>query len=120
MESAIYNGLKDVRLLDGSLGEGNNGAVAISPVSKIPDLEEKINAFLRAIRSDGTMDDIAWRWLVMRDETMPEIPPTEASGLHLVVGTTGISMPFSYYIGTELAYRFAAWLGAGLEFKVYD
>lgn len=80
----------------------------------------KINAFLRAIWSDGTMDDIARRWLVMRDETMPEIPPTEASGLHLVVGTTGISMPFSYYIGTELAYRFAAWLGAGLEFKVYD
>jgi polar amino acid transport system substrate-binding protein len=36
-------------------------------------------------------------------------------------------MPYSYYKGTELAgydielaHRFAAWLGAGLEFKVYD
>ena len=36
-------------------------------------------------------------------------------------------MPYSYYVGTELrgydielAYRFAAWLGADVVFKTYD
>ena len=58
---------------------------------------------------------------------MPEIAVPQTSDIHLVVGTTGSNMPFTYYIGTELAgydvelaMRFAAWLGATLEFKVYD
>lgn len=45
----------------------------------------------------------------------------------MIVGTTGTVPPYSYYKGTdlngydiELARRFAAWLGAGLEFSVYD
>jgi len=58
---------------------------------------------------------------------MPDIPVPQSSNLHLTVGTSGIVQPYSYYIGTELAgcdielaRRFAAWLGAELEFKVYD
>ena len=61
------------------------------------------------------------------DATMPDIPVPESSHLSLTVGTTGIVPPYSYYIGNELAgydielaRRFAAWLGAELEFKVYD
>lgn len=127
METAIRSGLKGVRLLEDSLGDGNTSAVAISPVTAIPDLEDKINAFLRDIRADGTLDDVANRWLVVRDETMPDIPVPAVSETRLVVGTTGSNMPFTYYIGTELggydvelARRFAAWLGATLEFRVYD
>jgi len=47
--------------------------------------------------------------------------------LHLVVGTTGISEPFTFYLNgevagydVELAKRFASWLGASIEFKIYD
>ena len=47
--------------------------------------------------------------------------------LRLVVGTVGSEMPYSYYVGKnltgrdiELAQRFAAWLGAEVEFKIYD
>ena len=127
MECAIRNGLTGVRLLDETLGEGSISAVALSPLSEIPQLEEKVNAFLQEVREDGTLDDMVERWLFQNDDTMPEIPVPQSSDLHLTVGTTGLSVPFTYYIGTELAgydielaTRFAAWLGATLEFKIYD
>ena len=127
MRSAIYFGMEGVRLLDETLGEGNISGVALSPVTKIPDLEGKVNAFLEEIKADGTMDDAAQRWLVMHDEAMPAIDVPETSALRLVVGTTGSNAPFTYYVGTELAgydielaRRFAAWMGAALEFKIYD
>lgn len=127
IENAIYQGMEGVRLLDETMGAAHTSGVAISPVTKIPDLEEKINTFLQEIREDGTMESARQRWLIQHDETMPEIPAAPSSDIHLVVGTSGCSMPFTYYIGTELAgydielaRRFAAWLGADLEFKVYD
>ena len=126
LESAIHFGMKGVRVLDETLGEGNTSGVAFSPVTKIPELEDKVNAFLREIKADGTLDDMARRWLVQHEETMPDIPVPEQSDVHLVVGTTGVNTPFTYYAGTELvgydielARRFAAWLGATLEFKIY-
>ena len=127
METALRNGLTGLRILQGSVGEGNTAAIAISPQTKIPDLQGKINAFLKEIREDGTLEDIHSRWLYQEKYDMPEIPVPETSDLHLVVGTTGSSLPFSFYEGTELtghdveiARRLAAWLGASLEFKVYD
>ena len=127
MSTAIYNGMTGVRLLDESVGEGYTCAVGLSPRTAIPDLEEKINAFLGELKADGTMDEMIGRWFERHEETMPVISLPKTSPLHLTVGTTGSSMPFTYYIGTELsgydvelAYRFAAWLGSTLEFKVYD
>ena len=127
MELSIQNGQQGVRVLDDTLGEGNTIAVAISPMTKIPDLEGKINAFIDELQADGTLDDIYNRWLVISDWTMPDIPVPEESPLHLTVGTTGSVPPYTYYAGTyltgqdiELARRFAAWLGAELEFKIYD
>ena len=127
MELAIKNGLEGVRILEGSLGEGNVGAVAISPLTKIPDLKEKIDEFLRQIKEDGTLDDIRERWLVKNDMVMPDIPEAKDPKYHLIVGTTGLSEPFNCYVNgelsgydIELARRFALWLGAGLTFKTYD
>ena len=128
MGNAIRNGMQGVRLLDETMGANYTMAAAIAPNSAIPDLEDKINIFLGEIKEDGTLDDMIDRWIVRKDETMPEIPAAPAnSDIHLVVGTSGIYEPFTYYVGTELrgydvelAYRFAAWLGATVEFKVYD
>ena len=126
MELAIQNGLTGVRLLDEDY-DRNRIAVGISPVTAIPDFRRKINAFIAEIRSDGTLDDMYDRWVIRGEETMPDIPPAEHPAYKLRVGTTGTVMPFSYYIGTELAgfdielaHRFARWLGAELEFKVFD
>ncbi|MCR5754989.1 MAG: transporter substrate-binding domain-containing protein, partial [Acetatifactor sp.] len=86
-----------------------------------------MNIFLDEMRADGTLDDMYKRWLVDENETMPDIPTNDSPAQHLIVGTTGVVYPYSYYKGTELngydielAKRFGAWLDADIEFKVYD
>ena len=64
MQLAIYNGMKGVRLLDETLGEGNVAAAAISPSAEIPDLKGKINEFLKQVKDDGTLNDMRERWAV--------------------------------------------------------
>lgn len=127
MEIAIHNGLNGVRVLDETIGEGYRGAVAFSPRTKINGLEDSFNTFFEECEADGTIDEMRRRWMEDFDYDMPDIPAAEDPGLHLVVGTTGSNPPFTFYRGTELAgydielaKRFAARLGASLEFKVYD
>ena len=127
MEMALYNGMKGVRLLDETLGDGNVSGAAISPSTDIPDLKGKINEFLKQIKDDGTFDDMRERWMVKRELVMPDIPEAKDPKLNLVVGTTGVSEPFTFYANgelagydIELAKRFASWLGASIEFRVYD
>lgn len=67
MEFAIANGLEGVRLLDGSLGEGMDIAVGISPKTQIPGLTEKVNQFLQELRQDGTLEDMYHRWVTTAD-----------------------------------------------------
>ena len=127
MQLAIEGGFGGVHLLNETMGEPVQIAVGISPVSKIPSLEDKLNQFIGELQSDGTLDDMFRRWVIEGTETMPEINLPENAEWHLTVGTSGIAPPYSYYAGTELngydielARRFAAWLGADLQFKVYD
>ena len=127
IELAIRNGTKGVKLLDETVGESHRVAVGISPVSKIPDLETKLNTFIDEKHADGTLDDMYNRWVVLNDETMPDIAVPEHAPLRLRVATTGTTPPYTYYVGTqlrgydiELARRFAAWLGAELELIIYD
>lgn len=127
MELAIRNGLKGVRIMDGSVGDRNVGAVAISPHAQIPDLKDRVNEFLSLIEQDGTLDDMRERWMIKQDMVMPDIPEAVNPRLHLIVGTTGISEPFTCYVNgelvgydIELARRFALWMGADIEFKIYD
>ena len=127
MQKAIDSGRKGVRLLDENMNESVRVAVGISPNASIPDLQNRLNIFIREIKADGTLDDMMQRWVDDGNETMPEIPPAQDPQLHLTVGTSGIVPPYSFYAGQdlsgmdiELAYRFAAWLGADVRFKVYD
>ena len=126
MEFAMEHGLTGVRLLDENYAS-NKIAVGISPASAIPDLQDKLNAFIAEKKADGTLDDMYDRWVTRGEETMPDIPRAENAAFTLRVGTTGTVMPYTYYIGTELAgydielaHRFAGWIGADLELKTYD
>ncbi len=124
---AISGGLTRVKILDETMGDITDIAIGVSRKTDIPDLVEKINAFLASIRSDGTLDDMKRRWIEEANETMPEIPLPEDPEVTLTVGTTGFVKPFSYYkdnalwgFDIEMATRLAAYLGAGVEFKLYD
>ena len=88
---------------------------------------EQIDAFLREMSEDGTLQDMRSRWLVLHDYRMPEIAAAEEPDHTIVVGTTGLSEPYSFYEGTELTgydlelmRRFALWSNAGLKIEVYD
>lgn len=124
---AIANGLSGVRVLDETIGEPMQVAVGISRKSEIPDLQNKANQFLTEIKENGIQEDMRRRWIEKADDTMPEIPLPENPSFTLRVGTTGMVQPFSYFVGDkiwgydiELARRFAAWLGADIEIKLYN
>ncbi len=127
MEFAIGNGLSDVKLLEENIGESMDVAVGISPKTEIENLTEKINQFLLEMKEDGTLDDMYYRWVTIADGTMPQIPQAKSPDCKLKIGTTGLVQPFSYYEGTtltgydiEMIYRFAQWMNAEVEIKVYD
>ena len=116
-----------MKLLDMTLGEGNISAIGISPVTKIPDLQENIDAFLAELKADGTIEDMMQRWVVQREESMPEIPVPEEPSIRIAVGTTGSAPPYTYYsdnqltgFDIELTRRFAVWFNAEITFKIYD
>lgn len=129
-KAALKNGLQGIRILPGYLGEPVPIAAGISRKSKIKDLKEKFNAFLAENKANGTIDGILRRWIDEGDMRIPDDVKAKVpkkSDIRLKVGTTGSVMPFSYFIGSEIsgidieiAYRFAAYLGAELEFVVYN
>lgn len=127
-ESYIASGNGGLRILgDETVGEPGNVAVAVSPATKLPDAKERIDAFLEEMSENGTLEDMRNRWLVLHDYTMPKIGEAQEPDHTVMVGTTGLSEPYSFYEGTtltgydlELMRRFAKWSNAKLEIEVYD
>ncbi|WP_168171704.1 ABC transporter substrate-binding protein/permease [Oribacterium sp. C9] len=126
MEIAIENGTEGVCILEEDYSS-NKVAVGISPKSGIPDFKNKVNRFIAELKADGTLDDMYDRWVIKGDTKIPDIPVAENPSLHLTVATAGTLQPYTYFVGTELngydielAKRFAAWMNAELEFKLYD
>ena len=102
LQLAIDSGLRGVHLLDDTLEESVHIAVGISQKSRIPDLQGKLNAFIAEIKANGILNDMYERWVVRREDTMPEIDPPPEIHYKLTVGTQGLVPPYSYYAGTEL------------------
>lgn len=127
-ESYLAGGNQGLRVYGNTtIGEPGNVAVAVSPVTKIPDAETKINDFLTEMSENGTLDEMRNRWLVAHDYTMPDIAAAENPTFTITVGTTGLVEPYSFYEGTdltgydlELMKRFAKWCNANLAVEVYD
>lgn len=127
-ESYIASGNAGLRIYGNTtIGERGNIAVAISPASKIPDAEGKINAFITEMSENGTLDDMRERWLVRHDYTMPDIGEAKNPEFTITVATTGLVEPHSFYEGTELTghnvelmRRFAQWCNAKLVVETYD
>lgn len=127
MKLAVQNGLPGVLLLEETMEQRNQIAVGLSDISPIPDLADKTNRFIAEMKESGILAEMFTRWVTNGSEEMPDIQLPENPEYHLRVGTTGIVPPYSYYQGQnlagydiELARRFAAWLGADLQFSVMD
>ena len=127
MQLSIEAGQKGVRLLDETLDKPTVIAIGISGCSHFPHWEQTINQFVADLHADGTLDDMYQRWVIENQETMPQLDLPEHPSEHLVVATSGIVPPYSYYAGDELrgydielAYRLAQRLDADVEFMVMD
>lgn len=128
LESYIASGNEGLRIYGNTaIGEPGNVAVAVSPVTQIPDAVDKINTFLTEMSENGTLDEMRSRWLIQHDYTMPEIAAADNPDFTITVATTGLVEPYSFYVGTELTgydlelmKRFAGWCHAELVVETYD
>ena len=127
-ESYLSSGDKGLHIYENKVfGDLGNISVGISPVTKIPDAKKKINDFLAEMKENGTLVDMQQRWVIDHNYTMPDIEEAENPDFTVVVGTTGLIEPYSFYIGTdisgfdiELMKRFALWCNAKLVIDEYD
>ena len=112
-----------LRMIDEPVGEAMAG-MAISPRTKYPELRSQLNAFLKEMKESGELDEMHQRWMVDRCTEMPDIPvPEDPVGI-LIVGTSGVLVPNSYYqngklVGhdIELTLRFANKYNYTVEFR---
>lgn len=92
-----------------------------------PELRQAFNRFLEEIKGNGVYEQMKQRWTGDLEQIeMPEIPLPD-QGAPLRVGTTGMSIPFSFishgeYIGfdIELTRRFAAYLKRPLKLELMN
>ncbi|MCD7756595.1 MAG: ABC transporter permease subunit, partial [Clostridiales bacterium] len=112
---------------DGVVGESGEVAIGISPVTELDNAQALVNEFLVELKESGTLAEMDNRWTVEHDYTMPDIAEAENPDFTIVVGTTGLAEPYSFYEGetltgfdVELMRRFALWANAELVVDVYD
>lgn len=121
--SAMEENPGRLRMIDEPVGEAMAG-MAISPRTKYPELKSQVNAFLKEMKESGELDEMHQRWMVDRCTEMPDIPvPEDPVGI-LIVGTSGVLVPNSYYqdgqlVGhdIELTLRFADKYNYTVEFR---
>lgn len=114
------------QILDQPVGEIDIH-MAISPNTKLTNLQAEINEFLRAKKANGTLERAYKYWAIDHETAMPDIPQVQSATKKLVVGTLGTLTPLSFYSGgdlvgfdIELIKRFAAQYGYEIEFRVED
>ena len=99
-------------------------------ISSDQNIIDRFNIFLAELEASGELEKIQYYWLKDNpgsDPPMPDIPLTGENGI-LTVATSGIGIPFTYFgannelkgFSIELATRFAAHEGMGVEFTAMD
>lgn len=127
LQKAINAGLKGVKILDDNLEEATQVAVGLPKKPKIKNLKEMVNQYIKELKDEGTLDDMYNRWVYQEIDEIPYMTEVENPTKELIVGTTGLVPPYTFYKGNEicgydaeLAERLAKKFNAKLTFKVYD
>ena len=106
----------DLTLMDETF-DGSDLAIGLAKGNS--ELQQKVNAVLAELREDGTLDDMAERWIGGTDKRMPELEAPENPVGTLRILTEGLIEPFNYIsadgtcigIDVELGMRIAYALG---------
>ena len=113
------------KILDKPLGE-TDLYMTISPKTRLENLQNEVNEFIRAKKADGTLEKAYKYWFIDHNTEMPtDIPEPQGETKKLVVGTMGTIVPATFYSGDqlvgfdiEIVKRFAAEYGYEIEFRV--
>ncbi len=104
------------------------GHIAVGAPFKNRELMDKVNAFIKQYREDGTYDEMYDRWVKTIDPEMPKIPAPENpinAGKPLIIGNDPQNLPMSFVTGdgswsgfdTEFVQRLALFLNMEYRFE---
>lgn len=123
LQYAVASESLDNLAIMGEAIDSSDIAVGISPDRE--DLLLQINAFIKQIKEDGTLEDMYDRWVIKADTTMPKIEKPQSPKMTLKIGTSGLVEPMNYFdenqnltgFDVEFIYRMGAYLNADIELE---
>jgi polar amino acid transport system substrate-binding protein len=129
VDVGIYNSVSLKEILNTSPDIGTIGEpfemmpVAFGFSKENTELQQKFNAFLKSIKSNGIYDDIINRWTNQDDPVMPKIDTPNKNGTLVAGHLSDAGLPFAIVkdnenigMNIEIAKRFAADLGKDIRF----
>lgn len=124
---ALKEKFPDLMIYGEPYGEISNMVVGISRKSSIDHAEELINAYLKEVHEDGTLEDMYRRWIIEGDyDSYQEVHAEEPDRVIRII-TTGLTEPYSFVRGeeiigfdVELMKQFCLWANAELELIMTD
>jgi len=114
----------DLTLMDGKVGDE---FIVVGSALGREDLIQKVNAFIRQYRAEGTYRDMYQRWILGKNLQMPDLPERAHPTMTLKIGTTGVNEPMNFYANgrltgfdVEFAKRLAYYLNAKCNFSIIE
>jgi len=114
----------DLALMDEKIADEN---IVVGAALGRNELMEKVNAFIRQYRADGTYQDMYSRWLLGKNLKMPELPEPKNPVIELKIGTDGLNEPMNFYadgqltgFDMEFVKRLALFLNAKVSFQTME
>ena len=114
----------DLTLMDDKVGDE---FIVVGSALGREDLIQKVNAFIRQYRADGTYRDMYQRWILGKNMQMPDLPEPAHPTMTLKIGTTGVNEPMNFYANgrltgfdVEFAKRLAYYLNAKCNFSIIE
>ena len=89
----------DLALMDEKIADE---AIVVGSALGREDLTERVNAFIRQYRADGTYRDMYSRWILGTGTKMPALPEPGNPAMTLKVGTEGLNEPMNFYADGQL------------------
>lgn len=120
--AAVHN--PDLALMDRKIGDV---LIVVGAAPGRENLIEKVNAFIRQYRADGTYQGMYDRWIHGKNTRMPDLPEPKNPSMTLKIGTDGRNEPMSFYqdgqltgFDIEFAKRLALSMNAKVAFYAID
>ena len=114
----------DLTLMDDKIADER---IVVGAALDRQDLIEKVNAFIRQYKADGTYQEMYHRWILQPNARMPQIPEPKNPAMTLKIGTDGLNEPMNFYddggltgFDIEFVKRLAYFLNAKVTYQTME